>query len=60
MIVKMDMGWSLGYDIGWYGEDVLRWRAPAIEAGVDFIASGQYEDWGGMLKPLREMARGGR
>ena len=32
----------------------------AIEAGVDFIASDQYEDSGGMVKPLREMAKGGR
>jgi len=32
----------------------------AIEAGVDFIASDRYEDWGGMLKPLRETAKGGR
>lgn len=37
----------------------LRWRA-TIEAGVDFIASNQYEDLGGILKPLRETAKGGR
>ena len=37
----------------------LRWRA-TIEAGVDFIASDQYQDLGGIPKPLRETAKGGR
>ena len=46
---RVDMGWSTGYDFG-SGEAVaLRWRA-ASEAGVDFIASDQYEDLSGLLK----------
>lgn len=37
-------GWSRGYNFGSLEAARLRWRA-AIEAGVDFIATDQYEDF---------------
>jgi hypothetical protein len=38
-----DHGWSQGYNFGSIEAARLRWRA-AIDAGVDFIATDQYED----------------
>lgn len=37
-------GWSPGYNFGTMDSARIRWRA-AIEAGVDFIATDQYEDF---------------
>ncbi|HMD48495.1 MAG TPA: hypothetical protein VKG79_05330, partial [Bryobacteraceae bacterium] len=38
-----DHGWSKGYNFGSFEAVRVRWRA-AIDAGVDFIATDQYED----------------
>ena len=38
------MGWSPGYNFGSMDAARIRWRA-AIDAGVDFIATDQYEDF---------------
>ena len=38
-----DHGWSKGYNFGSIEAARVRWRA-AIAAGVDFIATDQYED----------------
>jgi len=44
-----DHGWSKGYNFGSFEAARVRWRA-AIEAGVDFIATDQYEDLARELK----------
>ena len=44
-----DHGWSKGYNFGSIQAARVRWRA-AIEAGVDFIATDQYEDLAKELK----------
>jgi hypothetical protein len=41
------LGWSPGYNFGSMEAVRVRWRA-AIEAGVDFIATDQYEDFAAM------------
>ena len=56
---RVDMGWSTGYDFGSSEAVALRWRA-AKEAGVDFIASDQYEDLSDTLMSFRETDEGGR
>lgn len=38
------MGWSPGYNFGSHDAARIRWRA-AVAAGVDFIATDQYEDF---------------
>jgi hypothetical protein len=38
-----ERGWSLGYDFGDLESVRTRWRA-CLEAGVDFVATDQYED----------------
>ena len=38
-----DLGWGNSYNFGSYAAVVLRWKA-ALEAGVDLIATDQYED----------------
>jgi hypothetical protein len=45
-------GWGAGYNFGRRDEAEKRWRA-AIAAGVDFIATDQYEDLAGALPPAR-------
>ncbi len=55
---RVDMGWSPGYDFGSSEAVTLRWRA-ANEAGVDFIASDQYEDLSALLRSPRETVKGG-
>jgi hypothetical protein len=42
---RSDEGWSDGYNFGSPAAATLRWRA-AIAAGVDFIATDQYEAFG--------------
>ncbi len=42
-------GWSAGYNFGSRGAAQARWRA-AIDAGVDFIATDQYEDFAQILR----------
>ncbi len=44
-----DHGWSQGYNFGSFEAARIRWRA-AIEAGVDFIATDQYEELGREMK----------
>ncbi|HYK18653.1 MAG TPA: hypothetical protein VEV37_11560 [Bryobacteraceae bacterium] len=44
-----DHGWSQGYNFGSIEAARIRWRA-AIDAGVDFIATDQYEDLAKELK----------
>ena len=44
-----DHGWSKGYNFGSLKAACTRWRA-AIQAGVDFIATDQYEDLAKELK----------
>lgn len=43
-----DMGWSEGYNFGSLEQVKIRWKA-AIECGVDFIATDQYEELGKFL-----------
>jgi hypothetical protein len=43
-----DTGWGSGYNFGMLEAARVRWQA-AIDAGVDFIASDQYEDLGEVL-----------
>ena len=43
-------GWSRGYNFGSLEAAKLRWRA-AIEAGVDFVATDQYEEFQQVLTP---------
>jgi hypothetical protein len=38
-----DQGWGMTYNFGSHGAVILRWKA-AISAGVNFIATNQYED----------------
>lgn len=45
-------GWGSGYNFGSLEAARLRWQA-SIEAGVDFIATDQYEDFGRMLRERR-------
>ncbi len=45
-------GWGAGYNFGSRERAETRWRA-AIAAGVDFIATDQYEDLAGVLKESR-------
>jgi glycerophosphoryl diester phosphodiesterase len=42
-------GWSAGYNFGSLGAVRLRWQA-AIRAGVDLIATDQYEDFAAILR----------
>ena len=42
-------GWDKGYNFGSREKASLRWRA-AIKAGVDFIATDQYEDLAALVK----------
>ena len=39
-----DNGWSTGYNFGSLEEARIRWEA-ALQAGVDFVATDQYEDF---------------
>ncbi len=42
-------GWSSGYNFGSMAAVRVRWKA-AVEAGVDMIATDQYEDLGELLR----------
>lgn len=42
-------GWDQGYNFGSRAAVVVRWKA-AIQAGVDFIATDQYEDLAGVMR----------
>jgi len=46
------MGWSKGYSFGSQEAVEIRWRA-AVEAGVDFLATDQYEDLARLIAELR-------
>ncbi|MBI1353600.1 MAG: hypothetical protein GC160_04585 [Acidobacteria bacterium] len=46
-------GWSKGYNFGSLEAAQLRWRA-AVEAGVDFLATDQYEDFQQVLDATRK------
>jgi hypothetical protein len=43
-----DRGWDAGYNFGSRSAAEIRWRA-ALKAGVDFIATDQYEDLGAVM-----------
>lgn len=45
-------GWSAGYNFGSVDAAAIRWRA-AIAAGVDFVATDQYEHFAGALTAAR-------
>lgn len=45
-------GWGDSYNFGTLGAARVRWRA-AIEAGVDFVATDQYEEFAGELESHR-------
>jgi len=45
---KASLGWFQGYNMGSIDAVRLRWRA-AIDAGVDFISTDQYEDFAALL-----------
>ena len=42
-------GWDAGYNFGSRDAVLSRWKA-ALAAGVDFIATDQYEDLGAVMK----------
>ena len=44
-----DRGWDQGYNFGSRDAAMIRWKA-AISAGVDLIATDQYEDLGAVLR----------
>ena len=46
---ETDAGWSEGYNFGSPAAARVRWQA-AIDAGVDMIATDQYEDFGALLR----------
>jgi len=50
--IPASRGWSAGYNFGSVAAVRARWQA-AIEAGVDFVATDQYEDFARML-PARD------
>ena len=43
------MGWDAGYNFGSRAAVLARWKA-ALAAGVDFIATDQYEDLAAVMK----------
>jgi hypothetical protein len=45
-----DHGWGNGYNFGSRDAVLVRWRA-ALEAGVDFVATDQYEDLAAVMRP---------
>jgi hypothetical protein len=49
---ESDHGWTHSYNFGSIAAARLRWRA-AIEAGVDFVATDQYEEFAKELHALR-------
>ena len=49
-------GWSSGYNFGSKRSVTVRWKA-AIEAGADFIATDQYEDFAAVLEPSSVCSR---
>lgn len=51
---EKEQGWSPGYNVGGLGAAQQRWRA-AVEAGVDFIATDQYEAFAKVLVSTRSM-----
>lgn len=48
-VATVTSGWSPGYNFGSLEAASLRWKA-AVEAGVDFIATDQYEDFAAFRK----------
>ena len=44
-----DQGWGAGYNFGSHEAAVVRWKA-ALDAGVNFIATDQYEDLAAVMK----------
>ena len=46
-----DHGWGAGYNFGSRAAVEARWKA-AIDAGVDLIATDQYEDLGSFMRQL--------
>jgi hypothetical protein len=51
-LLTVTNGWGPGYNFGSLDAVTIRWKA-AIEAGVDFIASDQYEDLAEVVKAHR-------
>jgi hypothetical protein len=49
-------GWSNGYNFGPRGRVQLRWRA-AIKAGVDFVATDQYEEFAAFKAEVEKAAK---
>ena len=47
-----DLGWSAGYNFGSREAAAIRWKA-AIEAGVNLIATDQYEDLAALMREFR-------
>lgn len=51
--VGVDAGWSAGYNFGSLAAAKLRWKA-AVDAGVDYIATDQYEDFAPFVKKAKK------
>ncbi len=49
-------GWSPGYNFGSAAAAAARWKA-AVTAGVDFVATDQYEEFGDVLQGARPAGR---
>ncbi len=47
--VGVAAGWSIGYNFGSHAAVELRWKA-AVEAGVDYLATDQYEEFAPYVK----------
>jgi hypothetical protein len=47
-----DRGWDAGYNFGTQEAAAIRWKA-AVDAGVNFIATDQYEDLAAVMKGNR-------
>ena len=48
-----DRGWDSSYNFGSRDSVRIRWRV-ALEAGVDLIATDQYEDLAAVMKAFRQ------
>ena len=48
-----DAGWSRGYNFGSLAEAKKRWKA-AVEAGIDYLATDQYEEFAPFVKKSKK------
>ncbi len=51
--VGADAGWSRGYNFGSLAEAKKRWKA-AVKAGIDYIATDQYEEFAPFVKKSKK------